>query len=155
MMGTSLLAMPWAVERAGLAAGLLLIFVMATICLYTAYRNLQVFTLYGKQSGKIFPIYLLICEFQEKKKILTISLISVPSFWVVLARLWPLCFQPFRSLGPVQFIGFSCPTSSTTLSNIFTVSGSEYFNSTEAHKFIVLRLVIRNGTFQTGRKWNL
>ena len=51
MMGTSLLSMPWAVERAGLVAGLLLILIMAAVCLYTAYRNLQVYSLYGEKEG--------------------------------------------------------------------------------------------------------
>ena len=66
MMGTSLLSMPWAVEQAGLAAGLGiwffpllelyltlclylgLILVMAAICFYTAYCILQVYGVYGK-----------------------------------------------------------------------------------------------------------
>lgn len=47
MMGTSLLSMPWAVEQAGLAAGLVLILVMAAICFYTAYCILQVYGVYG------------------------------------------------------------------------------------------------------------
>ena len=48
MMGTSLLSMPWAIERAGVVAGLLLILFMAAVCLYTAYRNLQVYSVYGR-----------------------------------------------------------------------------------------------------------
>jgi sodium-coupled neutral amino acid transporter 9 len=47
MMGTSLLSMPWAVEQAGLVAGLSLILVMAAICFYTAFCILQVYGIYG------------------------------------------------------------------------------------------------------------
>uniref|UniRef100_A0A0N5ASS0 Aa_trans domain-containing protein n=1 Tax=Syphacia muris TaxID=451379 RepID=A0A0N5ASS0_9BILA len=38
MMGTSLLAMPWAVEQAGFAAGTFLILAMGALSFYTAYR---------------------------------------------------------------------------------------------------------------------
>ncbi|CAL4117545.1 unnamed protein product [Meganyctiphanes norvegica] len=43
MMGTSLLTMPWAFGQAGYAAGLVIMLSMAAVCLYTAYRllNLQ------------------------------------------------------------------------------------------------------------------
>ncbi|CAI2350081.1 unnamed protein product [Caenorhabditis sp. 36 PRJEB53466] len=37
MMGTSLLAMPWALQQAGLVLGVLIMLVMAAICFYTAY----------------------------------------------------------------------------------------------------------------------
>ena len=48
MMGTSLLSMPWAVEQAGLVAGLCLILTMAAVCFYTAYCILKVFGTYSK-----------------------------------------------------------------------------------------------------------
>lgn len=48
IMGTSLLAMPWSVERAGLVMGLLLMFFIAGLCLYTANRILKVQVLHGK-----------------------------------------------------------------------------------------------------------
>lgn len=48
MMGTSLLSMPWAIEQAGLVAGLALILVMAGLCFYTAYCLLIVYNVYGK-----------------------------------------------------------------------------------------------------------
>lgn len=48
IMGTSLLAMPWSVERAGLVMGLLLMFSIAALCLYTANRILKVQVLHGK-----------------------------------------------------------------------------------------------------------
>lgn len=41
MMGTSLLAMPWALQQAGLGLGLILMLLMAFIALYTAYRIVQ------------------------------------------------------------------------------------------------------------------
>uniref|UniRef100_A0A0N4ZHU8 NAD(+) diphosphatase n=1 Tax=Parastrongyloides trichosuri TaxID=131310 RepID=A0A0N4ZHU8_PARTI len=41
MMGTSLLAMPWALSQAGLVLGTFLILFMAGIALYTAYRIVQ------------------------------------------------------------------------------------------------------------------
>lgn len=41
MMGTSLLAMPWALQQAGLVLGILLMLLMAGIAFYTAYRVVQ------------------------------------------------------------------------------------------------------------------
>lgn len=43
MMGTSLLSMPWALEQAGLGLGLFLMLLVAGLCLYTAYRIIQVY----------------------------------------------------------------------------------------------------------------
>jgi len=51
-MGTSLLAMPWSVERAGLVMGLVLMFVIAALCLYTSNRILRVQVLHGKYISK-------------------------------------------------------------------------------------------------------
>lgn len=48
-MGTSLLAMPWGMERAGLAGGLLLVLAMGALCLYTTWRILSVHRLHGLQ----------------------------------------------------------------------------------------------------------
>ncbi|XP_052123756.1 sodium-coupled neutral amino acid transporter 9 homolog [Frankliniella occidentalis] len=46
-MGTSLLAMPWGLERAGLLGGLLLVVGMGALCLYTTFRVLSVHRLHG------------------------------------------------------------------------------------------------------------
>jgi len=51
MMGTSLLSMPWAVEQAGLVAGLCLILTMAAVCFYTAYCILKVFGTYSEREN--------------------------------------------------------------------------------------------------------
>lgn len=59
MMGTSLLSMPWAIEQAGLVAGLSLILVMAAICFYTAFCILRVYGIYGKD---LYNFYLLFCH---------------------------------------------------------------------------------------------
>lgn len=40
-MGTSLLAMPWALYQAGLGLGILLMLIMALIAFYTAYRVVE------------------------------------------------------------------------------------------------------------------
>lgn len=48
MMGTSLLSMPWAVEQAGLALGLMLTVIVSGLCLYTAHRILQVFKVHSR-----------------------------------------------------------------------------------------------------------
>lgn len=48
MMGTSLLSMPWALQQAGLAMGLVMMALMAGICLYTAYRILQTYTVHSR-----------------------------------------------------------------------------------------------------------
>lgn len=48
MMGTSLLSMPWALEQAGLAMGLAMMALVAGLCLYTAYRILQVYTIHSR-----------------------------------------------------------------------------------------------------------
>ncbi|XP_060842799.1 neutral amino acid transporter 9-like isoform X3 [Rhopalosiphum padi] len=53
IMGTSLLAMPWSVERAGLVMGLLLMFVIAALCLYTSNRILKVQVLHGNDTGEV------------------------------------------------------------------------------------------------------
>ncbi|KAK3913893.1 Sodium-coupled neutral amino acid transporter 9-like protein [Frankliniella fusca] len=47
IMGTSLLAMPWGLERAGLLGGLLLIVGMGGLCLYTTFRVLSVHRLHA------------------------------------------------------------------------------------------------------------
>ncbi|CAJ0601726.1 unnamed protein product [Cylicocyclus nassatus] len=41
MMGTSLLAMPWALQQAGLFWGIFLMLALALLCFYTAYRVLE------------------------------------------------------------------------------------------------------------------
>lgn len=41
MMGSSLLAMPWAVQQAGLLLGIFLILAVGALSLYTAYRIVQ------------------------------------------------------------------------------------------------------------------
>ncbi|VVC32521.1 Amino acid transporter, transmembrane domain [Cinara cedri] len=53
IMGTSLLAMPWSVERAGLLMGLLLMFIIAGLCLYTSNRILKVQVLHGNETGEV------------------------------------------------------------------------------------------------------
>lgn len=47
-MGTSLLAMPWSIERAGLVMGLILMCLITALCLYTSNRILKVQVLHGK-----------------------------------------------------------------------------------------------------------
>jgi len=48
MMGTSLLSMPWALEQAGLLMGLVMMVVISGLCLYTAYRIIQVYTIHSR-----------------------------------------------------------------------------------------------------------
>ena len=48
MMGTSLLSMPWALEQAGLLMGLGCMAVIAGLCLYTAYRIIQVYDIHSE-----------------------------------------------------------------------------------------------------------
>ena len=48
MMGTSLLSMPWALEQAGLVMGLFMMAFVAGLCLYTAYRILQVYDIQSR-----------------------------------------------------------------------------------------------------------
>ncbi|CAG7728087.1 unnamed protein product [Allacma fusca] len=43
MMGTSLLSMPWALEKSGVIPGVVLICAMAGVCFYTAYRMLETY----------------------------------------------------------------------------------------------------------------
>ncbi|XP_071449616.1 neutral amino acid transporter 9-like [Hetaerina americana] len=42
ILGSSVLSMPWGIQRAGLAGGTLLMVIMGALCLYTAYRILKV-----------------------------------------------------------------------------------------------------------------
>uniref|UniRef100_A0A146KWI5 Putative amino acid permease F13H10.3 n=2 Tax=Lygus hesperus TaxID=30085 RepID=A0A146KWI5_LYGHE len=53
MMGTSLLAMPWGIERAGLAMGPALTLGMGALCLYTAYCNIRAHRTHGGPTGDI------------------------------------------------------------------------------------------------------
>ncbi|XP_014239473.1 sodium-coupled neutral amino acid transporter 9 homolog isoform X2 [Cimex lectularius] len=53
MMGTSLLAMPWGIERAGLLMGPLLTIFVGALCLYTAYCNLRAHRQFGTASGDV------------------------------------------------------------------------------------------------------
>jgi len=48
MMGTSLLSMPWALQQAGLGMGLAMMVLVSGLCLYTAYRILQVYTVHSR-----------------------------------------------------------------------------------------------------------
>ncbi|XP_072944870.1 sodium-coupled neutral amino acid transporter 9 homolog isoform X2 [Epargyreus clarus] len=53
IMGSSLLAMAWGVERAGLAAALLLLALMAALCLYTAHLLLRVNHYHGGEGCEV------------------------------------------------------------------------------------------------------
>lgn len=53
MMGTSLLAMPWGMERSGLLVGPTLVAVLGALCLYTAYLNLKAERQFGTPAGEI------------------------------------------------------------------------------------------------------
>ncbi|CAL1291015.1 unnamed protein product [Larinioides sclopetarius] len=56
MMGSSLLSMPWAIQEAGFAAGLIILFVMGILCFYTAYRIVNLRTLAELPSSAVeFP----------------------------------------------------------------------------------------------------
>ncbi|XP_039286782.1 sodium-coupled neutral amino acid transporter 9 homolog isoform X2 [Nilaparvata lugens] len=48
MVGTSLLAMPWGMWESGPLLGTLLCLVMASVCLYTAYLNVSIYSKNGK-----------------------------------------------------------------------------------------------------------
>ena len=47
-MGTSLLSMPWAIERAGFALGICLLILMALLALYTSYLVMKSIDTIGK-----------------------------------------------------------------------------------------------------------
>ncbi|KAF4526206.1 hypothetical protein B566_EDAN001890 [Ephemera danica] len=53
IMGSSLLSMPWGVERAGLGGGLLLMIGMSSLCLYTSWRLLRVNAKHGSVHGEV------------------------------------------------------------------------------------------------------
>ena len=55
MMGTSLLAVPWAIGSSGFATGISIIFFMTCIAYYTAYIIID---LYGKHNSKPFSKYI-------------------------------------------------------------------------------------------------
>ncbi|XP_047104267.1 sodium-coupled neutral amino acid transporter 9-like isoform X1 [Schistocerca piceifrons] len=50
IMGSSLLTMPWGIERAGLWTGILIVILMGALCLYTAYQLLEVQKCHGFNS---------------------------------------------------------------------------------------------------------
>lgn len=58
MVGTSLLTMPWGLERSGLAMGMFLVIIMAALCCYTAYCNVATQTAYGEEIIKTNEIQL-------------------------------------------------------------------------------------------------
>ncbi|GLG98909.1 Putative amino acid permease F13H10.3 [Gryllus bimaculatus] len=47
VMGSSLLTMPWGIERAGFVTGIILMALMGGICLYTTYRLLEINKIHG------------------------------------------------------------------------------------------------------------
>lgn len=53
-MGTSLLAMSWGIEKAGLFPGLLLILLIGGICLYTAYNIIKITAAHGEFQKDFF-----------------------------------------------------------------------------------------------------
>ena len=57
MMGTSLLAVPWAIEHSGLAMGFTIVFVMTIISFYTAFIIID---LYGKHNSKYIHMNFLV-----------------------------------------------------------------------------------------------
>lgn len=59
ILGSSLLTMPWGVAMAGLIPGIGLMLAMGALCLYTAYRLLQV----HKYQGPSFIAFLLLFFF--------------------------------------------------------------------------------------------
>jgi len=48
MMGTSLLSMPWALQQAGLLMGIGMMVLVSGLCVYTAYRILQVYSVHSR-----------------------------------------------------------------------------------------------------------
>ncbi|KAG8238087.1 hypothetical protein J437_LFUL012194 [Ladona fulva] len=52
-MGSSILSMPWGVQRAGLLGGLLLMILMGALCLYTSHLILRVHSYYSGQGEYI------------------------------------------------------------------------------------------------------
>jgi len=113
MMGTSLLSMPWAIEQAGLVAGLSLILVMAAICFYTAFCILRVYGIYGNPcnitnmlSSRLLHFLNLIFNFKAKKKDWTIFQICATFYSVVSVRWCLFFFQRFPYLELALSIGF-------------------------------------------------
>ena len=111
MMGTSLLSMPWAIEQAGLVAGLSLILVMAAICFYTAFCILRVYGIYGNPCSMLSLLdccvfFNLIFNFKAKKKDWTIFQICATFYSVVSVRWCLFFFQRFPYLELALSIGF-------------------------------------------------
>ena len=109
MMGTSLLSMPWAIEQAGLVAGLSLILVMAAICFYTAFCILRVYGIYGKDLYNFiyfFAILNFIFYFKAKKKDWTIFQTCATFYSVVSVRWFLFFFQRFHYWELALSIGF-------------------------------------------------
>lgn len=79
--------MPWAVEQAGLVAGLSLILVMAALCFYTAYCILQVYGVYGRLSHHILTLRQMVKSVlkQVKRRVFPTFPIFACSYWAVSA----------------------------------------------------------------------
>lgn len=67
-MGTSLLAMPWAMEQAGFALGSFLILAVGALSLYTAYRVVQSPSGLSKFLSYHY-IFLIVCNFNSMRRV--------------------------------------------------------------------------------------
>ena len=65
MMGTSLLSMPWAMERAGMIPAIVLLLGATLLSFYTAYRILEVFEAHRKSQLQVYHLMKL-CDILQR-----------------------------------------------------------------------------------------
>ncbi len=68
MMGTSLLAVPWAIEHSGFATGLSIIFAMTIMAYYTAFIIIDSFNKHNSKCVKILIFYFVAHERSRRQE---------------------------------------------------------------------------------------
>ena len=91
ILGSSLLTIPWGIEMAGFFPGIILIFVMSSLCLYTAYCLLLVHKYYGGQKSieviQLSRIYLnKWAEYVAKIFSITVLFGAIIAYWILMSN---------------------------------------------------------------------
>ncbi|XP_048509761.1 sodium-coupled neutral amino acid transporter 9-like isoform X3 [Athalia rosae] len=90
ILGSSLLTMPWGVAMAGLIPGIGLMLAMGALCLYTAYRLLQVHKYHGADRGEVTGLSRALlgpwAEYIAKIFSITVMLGANIAYWILMSN---------------------------------------------------------------------
>ncbi|XP_065199591.1 sodium-coupled neutral amino acid transporter 9 homolog isoform X2 [Planococcus citri] len=131
IIGSSLLAMPWSVQRAGLAVALVLMLFVSTLAVYTAYRVLTVQFLHGDQNiGEVpYLCKVLLGKWAElTARIFSFVIIFGANivYWILMSN----CL--YHSVGYLTDILFGTEMNSMNLNNTVLCPSDDVVNSTTA-----------------------